>query len=173
MSIPAQPRPWPAAQAWAPLFRAALSLLLAAWLLVLGPAPASAGADLQRWTISDQDSHRWGLSLFRQPDPHFPSGWRLRLTALSPDVTIEHERPLQAIDAMGRRWVLANRSEELVPRHEAVIPQGSAQFDAAGLVPRPVATSPLRLLLPLPAGQEVGATLGVEVVPSLSQLPET
>ncbi|MCX5931192.1 MAG: hypothetical protein NTW83_05040 [Cyanobacteria bacterium] len=51
------------------------------------------------------------------------------------------------------------------------VPAGSAQFDAAGLDPRPSAVAPLRLEVPLAAGESIGLTLGGDVAPALRDLP--
>jgi hypothetical protein len=142
------------------------------WVLLLfGPAPAAEAA--QRWTVTDQAGHRWTLTLFEQPDPDFPPGWRLRLNALTADVAIDHDRPLRLRDGMGGTWQLANRSVELVPAGAALIPAGSAQFDAVGLEPRPSEALPLGMVLPLADGTEASLTLGAEIVPVLHDLPPT
>ncbi|MDM7938217.1 MAG: DUF3122 domain-containing protein [Cyanobium sp. CZS 48M] len=158
------------------LLGAGLALLLTL-LLALGlPAPAPAAELIGSWRVVDDAGHSWGLSLFEQPDPAYPTGWRLRLTAHVPGVAADHGRPLRLGDGLGGAWSLANRSNELVPPGDAdggvPVPAGSAQFDAAGLDPRPSAVAPLRLELPLADGESIGLTLGGDVVPALRALPE-
>jgi hypothetical protein len=112
------------------------------------PLQARAAADPQRWSLTDSSGHLWGLSLFEQPDPAYPAGWRLRLTARSPGQTVDHQRPLLLSDGLGGAWTLPNRSEELVRSGEEVIPEASAQFDAHALDPRPSEVLPLQLAVP-------------------------
>jgi hypothetical protein len=88
-------------------------------------------------------------------------------------VAVDHGQPLRVRDGLGGVWALANRSEELVPAAETALPAGSAQFDVAGLVPRPGAVAPLRLEVPLRDGDSAAVTLGPEVVPALQALPLT
>jgi hypothetical protein len=149
-----------------------LLILLLTTLLVLGSAAsASAASAIQRWSVSDALGHGWSLSLFEQPDPDFAPGWRLRLNARSPGLTLDHERPLAIGDGLGGSWELANRSEELVARGQRIVPAGSAQFDAMDLDPRPRDALPLRLTLPLADGTAAVLTLGPEVVGALHSLP--
>ncbi|MCT0219831.1 DUF3122 domain-containing protein [Synechococcus sp. CS-1329] len=151
-------------------------VLLLTLLLALGlPAPAPAAALIGSWRVVDDAGHGWGLSLFEQPDPAYPSGWRLRLNAHVPGVEADHGRPLRLRDGLGGAWTLTNCSDEMVPPGdapgEAPVPAGSAQFDVAGLDPRPSAVAPLRLELPLAGGESVGLTLEGDVVPALRDLP--
>lgn len=142
--------------------------------LVLGwSTPAEAGAVIGSWKVHDEAGRGWGLSLFEQPDPALPAGWRLRLSARAAGVAVDHARPLRVCDGLGGLWALTNRSQELVPAGETSLPAGSAQFDASGLVPRPSAVAPLRLEVPLRDGDSVAMTLGPEVVPALQSLPLT
>jgi hypothetical protein len=144
----ARRRPW--APRLAPLF---LGLLL---LLILAPGLARA-AEGERWSLRDQDDNRWSLRIFAQPDPAYPSGDRLRLSALTPGIAVDHARPLLISDGTGGAWTLANRSEELVAPGGGALPEGSAQFDIADLRPGPSEALPLVLTLPL--GGEAAAVL--------------
>jgi hypothetical protein len=149
-----------------------LLFLLLTTLLVPGSAASAAAAPgIQHWSVSDALGHGWGLSLFEQPDPDFAPGWRLRLNARTPGLTLDHERPLAIGDGLGGAWELANRSEELVARGVRIVPAGSAQFDVADLEPRPRDSLPLRLTLPLADGTATALTLGPEVVAALHALP--
>lgn len=158
-----------------------LGLRLAAMLAVLGLAvglllparPVMAAAAPQHWTLSDAAGQRWGLVLFEQPDPAYPSGFRLRLNALEPGLALDHQRPLLLDDGGDHRWQLANRSGELVAAGVNPLPPASAQFDTTGLVPAPSTVQPLRLRVPL-AGGEAGTEgtalmLGAGPTEALSQ----
>ncbi len=124
--------------------------LLLGLLLVLTLAPGLArAAEGARWSVRDQDDNRWSLRIFAQPDPAYPSGDRLRLSALTPGIAVDHARPLLISDGTGGAWTLANRSEELVAPGGGALPEGSAQFDMADLLPRPSEALPLALTLPL------------------------
>jgi hypothetical protein len=123
-----------------------LAVLLASLVLV---APAAA---VDSWPLSDEAGHRFQASVFEQPFPEYPSGWRLRLNALEADLVLDHTDALQVSDAMGQRWTLGNRSEEIVPPDGTPIPAGSAQFDLDALTPRPSDALPLRFTLTSSAG---------------------
>lgn len=123
-----------------------LAGLLATLVLV---APAAA---VESWPLSDEAGHRFQASVFEQPFPEHPSGWRLRLNALEADLVLDHTDALQVSDAMGQRWTLGNRSEEIVPPDGTPIPAGSAQFDLDALTPRPSDALPLQLTLTSSAG---------------------
>ena len=123
-----------------------LAVLLASLVLV---APAAA---VDSWPLSDEAGHRFQASVFEQPFPEYPSGWRLRLNALEADLVLDHTDALQVSDAMGQRWTLGNRSEEIVPPDGTPIPAGSAQFDLDALTPRPSDAIPLRFTLTSSAG---------------------
>jgi hypothetical protein len=123
-----------------------LAVLLASLVLV---APAAA---VDSWSLSDEAGHRFQASVFEQPFPEYPSGWRLRLNALEADLVLDHTDALQVSDAMGQRWTLGNRSEEIVPPDGTPIPAGSAQFDLDALTPRPSDALPLRFTLTSSAG---------------------
>jgi hypothetical protein len=123
-----------------------LAVLLASLVLV---APAAA---VDSWPLSDEAGHRFQSSVFEQPFPEYPSGWRLRLNALEADLVLDHTDALQVSDAMGQRWTLDNRSEEIVPPDGTPIPAGSAQFDLDALTPRPSDALPLQLTLTSSAG---------------------
>ncbi|MCP9795437.1 DUF3122 domain-containing protein [Synechococcus lacustris L1E-Slac] len=121
-------------------------MLLASLVLV---APAAA---VESWPLSDEAGHRFQASVFEQPFPEYPSGWRLRLNALEADLVLDHTDALQVSDAMGQRWSLGNRSQEIVPPDGTPIPAGSAQFDLDALTPRPSDALPLQLTLTSSAG---------------------
>jgi hypothetical protein len=123
-----------------------LAVLLASLVLV---APVAA---VDSWSMSDEAGHRFQASVFEQPFPEYPSGWRLRLNALEGDLVLDHTDALQVSDAMGQRWTLGNRSEEIVPPDGTPIPAGSAQFDLDALTPRPSDALPLQLTLTSSAG---------------------
>jgi hypothetical protein len=123
-----------------------LAVLLASLVLV---APAAA---VDSWPLSDEAGHRFQASVFEQPFPEYSSGWRLRLNALEADLVLDHTDALQVSDAMGQRWTLDNRSEEIVPPDGTPIPAGSAQFDLDALTPRPSDALPLQLTLTSSAG---------------------
>jgi hypothetical protein len=153
---------------WRPVFAA---VLLALTLMVL-PLQAQAAVDPQRWSLTDSSGHLWGLTLFEQPDPAYPAGWRLRLTARSPGQVVDHQRPLLLSDSLGGAWVLPNSSEELVRQGEELIPESSAQFDVHALDPRPSEVLPLQL--EVPTDNQEGTTLFMlqpEVVQALHELP--
>lgn len=152
---------------WAPR----LVPLLLGLLLVLTLAPGLARADgAQRWSLRDQDGNRWSLRIFAQPDPAYPSGDRLRLSALTPGVAVDHARPLLISDGTGGAWTLANRSEELVAPDGGALPEGAAQFDMADLLPRPSEALPLQLTLPLSGEASVLLVLGPEETGALHAL---
>jgi hypothetical protein len=83
---------------------------------------------------------------------------------------VDHQRPLLLSDGLGGAWELPNRSEELVRQGEELIPESSAQFDLAGLVPRPSNALPLRISLPLQGAADQGLMLSPEPVAALSTL---
>ncbi|MFN2168037.1 MAG: DUF3122 domain-containing protein [Anaerolineae bacterium] len=107
---------------------------------------APAAAD-ETWSLQDEAGHRFQTSLFEQPYPEYPAGWRLRFSALGSGIELDHGDALELSDAMGQRWTLRNRSEEIVPPDGTPIPPGSAQFDLGALSPRPSEALPLRLTL--------------------------
>jgi hypothetical protein len=156
------------ARPWA----ATLAALLLALLLVLTLAPGLARADDgQRWSLRDRDDNRWSLRIFAQPDPAYPSGERLRLSALTPGIAVDHSRPLRLSDGVGGSWTLANRSEELVAADGGTLPEGSAQFDMADLLPRPSDALPLVVSLPLAGEASAELVLGPEETQALHALP--
>lgn len=178
--------------------RHSLGLLLALLLGAIGlsctlmppPAvPALAAAALAAshdgggsWQLSDRNGDRWGLTLFTWPaaeagSPADNAGWRLRLTARSPRLSVQHGQPLELTDGLGQNWTLPDRSDELVAEG-APLPTGSAQFDLAALQPRPNPVLPLQLQVSLEP--EAGAasataarqlTLPADLVAALSALP--
>ena len=156
-------------------WRAALSLLL---LVLLSSRPAwaksEAGSEAEsepcRWDLRDPAGHSWGLVLFQPSAAADPADWRLRLTLRAPVLSLSHRRPLKLDDGLGRYWQLRNRSDELVPRGAVVLPEQSAQFDLAGLQPRPSEALPLHLQVPLVEGVQ-DLMLGAEPVAALSGLP--
>jgi hypothetical protein len=153
---------------WAPPLVALLLVLL----LTLAPGLARADEG-QRWSLRDRDDNRWSLRIFEQPDPAWPSGERLRLSALTPGIAVDHSRPLLLSDGAGGSWTLANRSEELVAagEGEGVLPEGSAQFDMAALQPRPSDALPLVLSLPLAGEASTELVLGPEETQAMHALP--
>jgi hypothetical protein len=128
-----------------PIWRSVVNAALLALTLMVLPLQAQAAVDTQRWSFTDSSGHLWGLTLFEQPDPAYPAGWRLRLTARSPGQVVDHQRPLLLSDGLGCAWTLANRSDELVRQGEELIPESSAQFDAHALDPRPSEVMPLQM----------------------------
>jgi hypothetical protein len=149
-----------------------MAALFALVLLLALPLPSMAADPPQRWSLSDADGRGWGLTLFTQPDPAYPEGWRLRLNASRSDLRVDHERPLRLRDNLGGAWTLRNCSPELVPAGGAALPAGSAQFDAGDLVPRPSDVLPLQLSVPLADGRETTISLGPEVAVALHSLPQ-
>ena len=156
-----------------------MAALFAAWLSASGlaltsmvlPLQARAAVDPQRWSLTDSAGHLWGLTLFEQPDPAYPTGSRLRLTARSPGQGVDHQRSLLLSDGLGGAWVLPNRSGELVRPGEEVIPASSAQFDARALDPRPSDALPLQL--EVPTDDQKGTTMVMlqpDVVQALHEL---
>jgi hypothetical protein len=129
-------------------------------LLVL-VAPAAAD---ETWSLQDEAGHRFQASLFEQPYPEYPSGWRLRFNSLGGGIELDHSSALQVSDAMGQSWTLPNRSEEIVPPDGTPIPAGSAQFDVDALSPRPSEALPLQLMLTSNDG-----TLRIDLTPEQTQ----
>lgn len=151
-----------------------LACVLLGLAQLLLPLQAGAAVEHQRWNLTDPQGSRWGLTLFEQPDPAYPAGWRLRLQARSPGQTVDHHRPLQLSDGLGGTWTLPNRSEELVPPGDGTIPAASGQFDAGELTPRPSDVLPLRLEVPSSdLSNSVPLMLPPEVVQTLHRLPES
>jgi len=136
-------------------------LLLLGLILMPSRAWADEGDGL-RWTQRDQDGNRWSLRIFAQPDPAWPEGERLRFSALTPGIAVDHSRPLLIGDGAGGAWTLANRSAELVPPERSDLPEGSAQFDLDDLLPRPSDALPLALSLPLAGEDTALIVLGPE-----------
>ena len=161
MGVSTQLPRWPGRKR---LWLVLLAMLLGALLL----APAGAQAqEPQRWMLQDRDGHPWSLTLLEQADSAYPSGLRLRLTDRSGAHQLDHGRPLQLKDGVGGGWLLLNRSEELVPAGDLVLPAASAQFDLAGLQPRPRSELPLAIEVPLEAGGEVVLVAGAAAVAGL------
>ena len=169
MRVSAQPvwgSPFRGARPW----MASLAALLLVLLLTLAPGPARADEG-QRWSLRDRDDNRWSLRIFEQPDHAWHSGERLRLSALTPGIAIDHSRPLLLSDGVGGAWTLANRSEELVAPGGGELPEGSAQFDMAALLPRPSDALPLVLSLPLAGEASTELVLGPEETQAMHALP--
>jgi hypothetical protein len=170
MRASAQPVSGPSAARRRP-WLSRLAPLLLGLLLVLTLAPGQArAAEGARWSLRDQDGNRWSLRIFAQPDPAYPSGDRLRLSALTPGIAVDHARPLLISDGTGGAWTLANRSEELVPPGDNALPEGAAQFDMADLLPRPSEALPLALTLPLSGEASALLVLGPEETEALHGL---
>ena len=123
-----------------------LPLLLA---FLLGAAPALAA---DSWSLNDRAGHRLSAQVFEQPFPEYPSGLRIRLTALDAKTTLDHSADLVLSDSMGQEWSLPNRSEEIVPRDGSAVPPRTAQFDLEALMPRPSEALPLHLEVPSSQG---------------------
>ncbi|MBM5823437.1 MAG: DUF3122 domain-containing protein [Cyanobacteria bacterium K_Offshore_surface_m2_011] len=149
---------------------ASVAALVLVLLLTLAPGPVRAD-DGQRWSLRDRDDNRWSLRVFQQPDPAWPSGERLRLSALTPGIAVDHSRPLRISDGAGGSWTLANRSEELVAAGGGALPEGAAQFDMADLLPRPSEALPLVLSLPLAGEASTELVLGPEETQALHAVP--
>jgi hypothetical protein len=143
--------------------RALVAALLAGLLL---PGVALA-LEPQHWSLRDQGGRVWSLTLLEQGDPAYPAGLRLRLTDRSGTHLLDHARPLRLVDGLGGVWELENRSNELVPAGEDVLPAASAQFDLAGLEPRPRAELPLALEVPLAVGDPARLVAGAAAVAAL------
>lgn len=161
-------------RSWRRCWQTLLMVRLVAFLLILGlgiAPPAQAAADIQRWSQGDTSGDRWLVSLFEQPDPDFEAGWRLRLNGLGPDQHPDHGRSVAIEDTMGNHWELPNRSQEMVPAGETAIPDGSAQFDLAELMPRPSSALPLRLLVPMQGGADRELVLIPDMIAAISTLP--
>ncbi len=170
MRASAQPVPGsPVSRAWPGA--AALAALLLVLLLTVAPGLARADEG-QRWSLRDRDDNRWSLRVFAQPDPAYPSGERLRLSALTPGIAVDHSRPLRLSDGVGGSWTLANRSEELVAVGAGPLPESSAQFDMADLLPRPSDALPLVLSLPLAGDASAELVLGPEETQALHAMPD-
>ncbi len=152
--------------------RPVFATVLLALALLLLPLQAQAASDAQRWSLTDSSGHLWGLTLFEQPDPAYPAGWRLRLNARSPGQSVDHQRPLLLSDALGGAWLLPNRSGELVVIGAEDIPEASAQFDADAMEPRPSEVLPLQLQVPTDDREGTAlVTLQPDVVQALHGLP--
>lgn len=161
MSVCAQPSqaPW-GRGLWPVLF----ALLVGVLLLAPGTALA---LEAQRWTLQDQASRPWSLTLLEQADPAYPAGLRLRLTDRSNSQRLDHGRPLQLRDGLGGIWELENLSGELVPAGETALPNGSAQFDLPQLEPQLRAELPLVVRVPLASGDSAQLMASPAAVASL------
>ena len=124
-----------------------LPLLLA---FMVGTAPALAANN--NWSLSDRTGHRLTAQVFEQPFPEYPSGLRIRFSALDAKTSLDHKAELVLSDSMGQEWSLPNRSEEMVPNDGSTVPSGSAQFDLNALMPRPSEALPLHLAVPTSNG---------------------
>ena len=151
----------------------ALGVVLAL-ALVLRPGVLWAADDPARWTLSDQQGQRWAVSLFHQPDPAYPDGPRLRVTALTPAPrpaqAPSHRAALDLRDAFAGSWRLPNHSEELVPPDSGDIPIASAQFGLDGLSGTPSDSGPVRLEIPLASGATTTLVLGPAPTAALVEL---
>ncbi len=145
-------------------------VVLLATLALAGAQPAWS-APPPSWSLSDGSGHRLALTLFDQSDPAFPPGWRLRLTARTPALALDHDRPVRIEDGLGGVWTLANTSLELVPLGATLLPAGAAQFDATDLWPRPSPVLPLRIQVPLEGGHSTPFTPSADLVRALHDLP--
>jgi len=144
------------------------SLALALLLMTVLAAPAGALAlEPRSWLLKDQAGRSWSLTLLEQADPAYPGGLRLRITDRTGTQPLDHQRPLRLSDSLNRAWQLANSSQELVPAGSDTLPPGSAQFDLAGLEPRPWAELPLLLEVPLASGGAAELLAGPDPVAAL------
>jgi hypothetical protein len=126
--------------------------LLLAWI-----APPAWAETPVSWNLVDADGQRLAALLFKQPDPAYPPGLRLRLNARSSGLAFDHHRPLQLMDSRGGIHSLINRSAELVAPGTPTWPDGSAQFELAGLSPLPDGSTALRLTVSTTAGDRLFA----------------
>lgn len=170
-SVPSGP-PVPWGSGLAPLRRRAaiarIAVLgLALLLAVLACPPEALALEPRSWLLKDQAGRSWSLTLLEQADPAYPDGLRLRLTDRSGSEPLDHQRSLRLSDGLGGAWQLANRSEELVPAGRDLLPPESAQFDLAGLEPRPRAELPLLLEVPLDSGGVAELLAGPDPVAAL------
>jgi hypothetical protein len=136
------------------LKRTAALLLL---LLMVRAAPPAWADTAVMWNLVDADGQRLAALLFKQPDPAYPPGLRLRLNARSSGLAFDHHRPLQLMDSRGGIHSLINRSAELVAPGTPTWPDGSAQFELAGLSPLPDGSTALRLTVSTTAGDRLFA----------------
>jgi hypothetical protein len=151
---------------------ARIAALAMALLLTVVATPSGALAlEPRGWLMKDQAGRSWSLTLLEQADSSDPGGQRLRLTDRSGSQTLDHSRPLVLRDGLGGVWELANRSQELVPAGSDRLPPGSAQFDLAGLEPRPRAELPLRIEVPLVSGAAAELFAGPDPVAALHGAP--
>ena len=104
-----------------------------------GPAADASTRSPLQWTLLDQNQTHWRAVIFQQ------GGWQFRLTALSPEVHLDHQRPLELQDPAGGQWRLTNRSAEMVSEASEALPANSAQFSLESLQPSPSAHLPLLL----------------------------
>ncbi len=121
-------------------------LLAAFAMLLMGLLLAAPALAVPSWSLSDSAGHRFNVTVFQQPFPEYPSGWRLRFNG-SGGTALDHAASLRVSDGLGQRWELPNRSEELVPKDGSPVPAGSAQFDLEALSPRPSEALPLEVEL--------------------------
>ncbi len=145
---------------------AALALALLLMTVLAFPAGALA-LEPRSWLLKDQAGRSWSLTLLEQADPAYPGGLRLRLTDRSGIQPLDHSRPLRLSDGLDGAWQLVNCSAELVPAGSELLPPGSAQFDLAGLEPRPRAELPLLLEVPLASGGAAELLAGPDPVAKL------
>ena len=143
-------------------------LALAVGVMLLAPGAALA-LETEGWTLQDQASRPWSLTLLEQGDPAYPPGLRLRLTDRSNSQRLDHGRPLQLRDGLGGAWELENRSGELVPAGETALPDGSAQFDLPVLEPQLRAEVPLVVIVPLASGDSTRLMASPAAVASLHE----
>lgn len=117
-----------------------------------GPAAGRTGPGrgvlvAQRRRRPPLQGHRFRATVFEQPFPEYPSGWRLRFNGMGGVTALDHSAALRVMDGQGQTWELPNRSEELVPKDGSPVPAGSAQFDLDALSPRPSEAIPLEVEL--------------------------
>jgi hypothetical protein len=125
-------------------------------LFVLGtlcsPSIAMAADSSGNWNLEDGSGHRLGAVLYERSNIDSSAGLRLKLTAESDGLKLDHARPLMLSDGRGQNWSLANRSGELMASNDGVTPVASSQYDAGCLKPIPSDGVPLEMTVVSSAG---------------------
>lgn len=148
---------------WLPL----VPVVIAVLLMLLTRPVATLAMDPQSWSAKDQGGRNWSLTLLDQADSAYAAGLRLRITDRSGGHRLDHRQPLRVRDGIGGSWLLDNHSEELVPAGREELPAASAQFDLAGLKPRPRSELPLVIELSLETGGKVTLVAGAAAAAGL------
>jgi hypothetical protein len=125
-------------------------------LFVLGtlcsPSVATAADSSGNWNLEDGSGHRLGAVLYERSNIDSSAGLRLKLTAESDGLKLDHARPLMLSDGRGQNWSLANRSGELMANNDGATPVASSQYDASCLNPTPSDGVPLEMTVVSSAG---------------------